>query len=375
MKKNDLISKWGYKDSSPFKNSKFLDINSSSITTKGVSIPLLLQPDGDPPVVAPPNSGEYYFPNSTKVRETPMKHGGFVSKWLGVYQDGGPLPLVLSKLSKEEYAKLYKEGRVATYDKQSDAYQPPVLPEATVSAKAPRSFGDFFDRYGKKKTAETSSLAQAMFAAPAEYLMGLPQAATSYLLDSEKNLEPSKALGIENKWGAIAADMVLDPTNLVGAGLLTKGRGLSKAASAANKTDDLVDLWRIQEKGSRKTADLASEGKLGPLFNNPDAIKHFEGREKHFGEWFTKDKTDLDFYKSDREFTDPEIINLKVPQSKLKEFQNYDKSLSRAPDREFVIPQDQQSVYRAAAPIVARASQSEYQRGGQVNNFISKWLT
>jgi hypothetical protein len=52
----------------------------------------------------------------------------------------------------------------------------------------------------------------------------------------------------------------------------------------------------------------------------------------------------------DREFIDPEIIQLKVPKSKLQEFQNYDKSLSRAPDREFVIPFEQQSLYKYQLP-------------------------
>jgi hypothetical protein len=111
-------------------------------------------------------------------------------------------------------------------------------------------------------------------------------------------------------------------------------------------SEELVDLWRIQEKGARPMAELAVEGKLGKMGTYPAAIKHFKDREKYFGQWFTKDKSDFDFYKADREFKNPEIINLKVPKNKLEEFQNYDKSLSRASDREFVIPHDQQSLYK-----------------------------
>ena len=119
---------------------------------------------------------------------------------------------------------------------------------------------------------------------------------------------------------------------------------------------EMVDLWRIQERGARPMAELAAEGKLGPMFQNEKAIQHFKDREKYFGQWFTKDKNDFDFYKTDREFIDPEIIQLRVPKNKLQEFQNYDKSLSRASDREFVIPFEQQELYRASNTPGARLS-------------------
>ena len=122
----------------------------------------------------------------------------------------------------------------------------------------------------------------------------------------------------------------------------------SKQLPGSPNQKELVDLWRIQEKGDKPMAELAAEGKLGPMFKNEKAIQHFKDREKYFGQWFTKDKADLDWYKTDREFKDPEIINLKVPKSKLEEFQNYDKTLSRASDREFVIPTEEQNLYRVS---------------------------
>ena len=124
------------------------------------------------------------------------------------------------------------------------------------------------------------------------------------------------------------------------------GKTLPKKAVSSEAVDDLVDLWRIQEKGARPMSELAAEGKLGKHFQNEKAIKHFKDREEHFGQWFTKDKNDFDFYKADREFIDPEIINLQVPKSKLESFTNYNKSLSRAPDREFVIPTEEQNLYK-----------------------------
>jgi len=125
------------------------------------------------------------------------------------------------------------------------------------------------------------------------------------------------------------------------------GAGISRAATNLNRSNELQKLWRIQEKGAKPTAQLAKEGKLGKHFQNEQSIKHFNDREKHFGEWFTNDKKDLDWYTKDREFLNPEIIELNVPKSKLKNYQNYDKSLSRASDREFVIPLSEQKNYYA----------------------------
>ena len=90
---------------------------------------------------------------------------------------------------------------------------------------------------------------------------------------------------------------------------------------------------------------LAKEGKIHPAFNTPEILKRKANEEKYFGEWFTKDKNDLDWYKKDREFKDPEIIQLNVPKTRLKEFQNYDKTLSRAPDREFIVPKNLQKEF------------------------------
>jgi hypothetical protein len=119
-----------------------------------------------------------------------------------------------------------------------------------------------------------------------------------------------------------------------------------KELPGSPNNEELVDLWRIQERDAKPMAQLAAEGKLGKHFQNEKAINHFKDREEHFGKWFTKDKNDFDFYKADREFNDPEIINLKVPRSKLEQYNQYNKSLSRAPDREFVVPFEEQELYK-----------------------------
>ena len=59
-------------------------------------------------------------------------------------------------------------------------------------------------------------------------VMSAPARTATYLLTG-KYQDPSQALGIKNPWGALAADMVLDPMNLIGAGVATK------AAKSAGK--------------------------------------------------------------------------------------------------------------------------------------------
>jgi GNAT superfamily N-acetyltransferase len=160
-------------------------------------------------------------------------------------------------------------------------------------------------------------------------------------------------------WGAFVENNGVAPGRNTWQSLERQGlakqneKGIYEMLPNINET---VDLWRIQEKGARPMAELATEGKLGKHFQNEKAIKHFKDREEHFGQWFTKDKNDFDFYKTDREFIDPEVIKLQVPKSKLKSFSNYNKSLSRAPDREFVVPKDQQELYR-----------TQYKKGGYID--------
>ncbi len=64
-------------------------------------------------------------------------------------------------------------------------------------------------------------------------VMSAPARTATYLLTG-KYQDPSQALGINNPWGAFAADMLLDPMNLVGAGLVSKiakGKKVAKAVS------------------------------------------------------------------------------------------------------------------------------------------------
>jgi len=82
---------------------------------------------------------------------------------------------------------------------------------------------------------------------------------------------PSEAIGIENPYGAFAVDAILDPTNLVGAGLV------GKAAKASTKTGVLSKAYKINPfafkpnpeayyrmLGKEGYDDALKSGKLGP---------------------------------------------------------------------------------------------------------------
>jgi len=70
------INNTGYLDNSDTKHNPYNVIPSNNITMDGVSIPLLLMPDGDKARVVMPHSGEYNFPNSQYVTEIPLAQQG-----------------------------------------------------------------------------------------------------------------------------------------------------------------------------------------------------------------------------------------------------------------------------------------------------------
>ena len=90
-----------------------------------------------------------------------------------------------------------------------------------------------------------------------------------------KEQSPSEAMGIENPYGAFAADAILDPTNLVGAGLL------GKAAKASTKTGILSKAYKLNPwafkptpeayyrmLGEEGVTDALTQGKLRPAQNS-----------------------------------------------------------------------------------------------------------
>lgn len=95
----------GYKDNSPYKKEKSLTVKSNKITMKGVSMPLLLEPDLGAPVVGLPNM-DYLFPGATQVKETPLqkyKKGGQTDELVGMHLQN------LNEKEKKEFYNRYLE--------------------------------------------------------------------------------------------------------------------------------------------------------------------------------------------------------------------------------------------------------------------------
>jgi LysM repeat protein len=123
------IQQMGYKRNSPFKKHKTIDIQSNHITMDNVDIPLMLIPDNDTPVIAPPNSGDYLFAHSQSVKEIPMKR----------YKKGGltkfpktPRSMSNAEVEGEETA-LTPEGQLYEFEGPSheEGGIPVSLPEGT----------------------------------------------------------------------------------------------------------------------------------------------------------------------------------------------------------------------------------------------------
>ena len=194
-----------------------------------------------------------------------------------------------------------------------------------------------------------------------------PKAGDQERLNAEKSArleEANKPLNkaASSKYTANAMNNIVDPMIAIEAGI--GGGKLLKATGKYLTEDELINLYRIQEKGAKSFSQLAKEGNIHPAFNTPEVLARKAAEEKHFGQWFTNDKADLDWYARDREFINPETIQLQVPKSKLSQYQNYDKTLSRAPDREFVIPQDAQKLYNQSSSSITKGPINYWEEPG-----------
>jgi hypothetical protein len=188
-------------------------------------------------------------------------------------QDGTVLPVKVNEpdgtvkeydRSSPEYRELYNSGNLTNYDAKRDEYVATPLKEVEITATKPKSVGDFFDKYSARMAEEYgSSLAGSLLGVPTLGVLGMPQAAVTYMMDKDKNTLPSKALGIENKAGALAVDVLADP---IGAGATVKGaKSIAKALSSriikskiASSVDDVgknitqtsnadKPTWQMQE--------------------------------------------------------------------------------------------------------------------------------
>lgn len=77
-------------------------------------------------------------------------------------------------------------------------------------------------------------------------LFSVPQKALTKLITG-KYQTPSEAMGIKNKVGAFATDMVLDPVNLLGAGIVGKSAKVAKAPKVAEKVASKINSQKAEK--------------------------------------------------------------------------------------------------------------------------------
>lgn len=274
-----FISEQGYKRNSPDKNRPFNIIPSNNITMQGVDFPVLgISNTGHMQKMYP---GIDYEFEGESVFEIPMKKqfGGDMKFWRPVLQEGGLLSKTITcqncgwswkaadggndvstchkcgannKIMQQggyttgnkvsygtpEYAEAYNKGEVIT---DKGVRSPIALDEVVIQNNYRRPRG-FWEQYRDKIVEENKDAGPlgAMLGTPVSAVFSLPQLAATKLFSGNWNNDqyrmerPSEAMDIENPYLAIGTDVVLDPTNLMGAGLLTKEKALQKLTNLRN---------------------------------------------------------------------------------------------------------------------------------------------
>jgi len=223
-------------------------------------------------------------------------------------------------------------------------------------------------------------------------LFSVPQKAITKLVTG-KYQTPSEAMDIKNPYGAFATDAVLDPVNLVGAGLLgkmakasTKSGVLSKTYKInplAKKKPDVI-LTRTQKPGQTDELRRLNEFEKKGL-DNLNSMERFEYKQMlnsevsrpGYGRGFSSDVGDIGYY-SDPSIQQtrgyegfPEILKTRL-NAKEAEKLNVGKNplqgyISYAPKREFLLPKDLVFSAESFTPTIAGV------RGpGTMRDFIMK---
>jgi hypothetical protein len=154
------------------------------------------------------------------------------------YQMGGEIPQAQNgkqvKYNTPEYREEYNKGNVLS---STGERSPIALDEVTVQNdyKRPRNW---LEQYADKIVDENkdAGLMGSIFGTPISAVTSIPQMFATKAMSGEMQ-RPSEAMNIQNPYGAMAVDAVLDPANLAGAGLLTKENlfsGLGKIRTGIN---------------------------------------------------------------------------------------------------------------------------------------------
>jgi len=112
-------------------------------------------------------------------------------------------------------------------------------------------------------------------------VMSAPARAATYLATG-KYQDPSEALGIENYWGKLATDIILDPVNLIGIGLLGKAGKIAKGTRVLkkNKVNSKInwDIWKDMFKNTEKEEGVKW---LKDWYNHPITIEKIKNLQQY----------------------------------------------------------------------------------------------
>jgi hypothetical protein len=196
------------------------------------------------------------------------------------------------KYGTPEYKKAYDKGEVIS---KSGVRSPIALDEVVVRGK-PKEKGFWKQSISKytKENKDTGLL--GAIGSVVTYPMSVPQDAMTYATTG-KVQRPSEALKIKNPIGAAATDMVLDPTNLVGGGVVgpkvvkAAGRvlpkigakiskGVKSAASSFNRVDNAI---KKSDALISKIDDLTKNASA--VVKKPSQVVHDLGGTDEIDEW------------------------------------------------------------------------------------------
>jgi hypothetical protein len=189
------------------------EIQGNSMATDGYGdTTLYVVPNVGQPKMVQPNTGNHTFPGATKFTEYPVAQQGKQVKY------GTP-----------EYTEAYNKGEVITDEGERS---PIALDEVVIQNNYKRDRG-FWEQYRDKIVEENkdASILGVIMGTPIYAIASLPQMAATYAFTGKAE-RPSEAMNIQNPWGAMAVDMVADPANLIGAGILTKEKALARLAKS-----------------------------------------------------------------------------------------------------------------------------------------------
>lgn len=337
--------------------------------------------------------------NSIQIEEQDMFQKG--GRYIPQYQEAGHFKTTTGKQviwGTPEYEKAYNRGEVITNKgvKSPITLQGGQLDEVVIQNNYKRGFwGKYRDKILEEN--KDAGLFGAILGTPISAVASLPQLAMMEGLTG-KMQRPSEAMNIQNPYGAMAVDAVTDPANLVGAGILTKEKTLSRLTGLARSTegnilpnvnklnpfsgtgsfikkvgnnvalvkDLIVDknttlnknfifdsknkIYNQIEEGY-KTLDKSLEQKINDL-NSEEGKKRLINQEKEYLQDFYYDPKNVDLQKAATENANArieELDNIKAFGNKNKEFA-YNVDLNKVSKTGIIKPNIESVQYRYGIP-------------------------